>query len=280
MMALFSPVFIAAVILLKMATRLSVFYPQERVGFKGKIFKVYKLRTLEADGKTPVRLGKIPLGKILRVTAIDEIPQLWNVLVGEMSVFGPRPRIRSEVASNPEYLEKVLGRRIPGFLSLLKAETGAGKGLGVHEIPYEIIFNEFEIGHWSWILMTKIVWKTFWVLLRDTVSPGSFPTEKVVEKIRSQSEKFTVGKTEESAQAERSELRQKPVPGQLAGASSLVQETGYPTFSPRPELWDFQFEVAGHPWSYLLDVLGFRPLNGQTRLVSGAMDVLMDPERA
>jgi predicted Rossmann-fold nucleotide-binding protein len=83
-----------------------------------------------------------------------------------------------------------------------------------------------------------------------------------------------------SSEAGRSELREKPFPDPPMGQSPSTQETGYPAFSSRPELWDFQFEMAGHPWSYLLDVLGFRPLDGQTRLVSGVMDVFMDPGRA
>jgi len=112
----FSPLFILLTIIIKIVSPGPVFFRQKRVGYAGKIFTFWKFRTMKADNdetfhyrhslslinckskkkKTMWKLDKhdtriIPMGKILRKTCIDEIPQLINVLRGEMSLVGPRP---------------------------------------------------------------------------------------------------------------------------------------------------------------------------------------------
>ena len=94
-----SPVLIFVAILIKLTSRGSVIYKQDRVGENGEIFKIFKLRTMRVDaekGTGAVWAKKndpriTVLGRILRKTHIDEIPQLLNVLRGEMSIVGPRP---------------------------------------------------------------------------------------------------------------------------------------------------------------------------------------------
>ena len=86
-------------------SRISIIFKQERVGYNYKIFERYKFRTMsENDGdlitfRHDKRITKI--GKILRMTKIDEIPQLLNILKGDMRFIGPRPEV-------PNYFEKVL----------------------------------------------------------------------------------------------------------------------------------------------------------------------------
>lgn len=94
-----SPLFLLIFIMLKLQGRGAVIFKQERIGYKGQAFYIYKFRTMvpfsEHDGKP--RLAKrrdrrlTPVGKFLREHHLDELPQLWNVLKGDMSFVGPRP---------------------------------------------------------------------------------------------------------------------------------------------------------------------------------------------
>ena len=96
------PLTILGIILTLLSSKGGAFFSQERVGRKGKSFKIYKIRTMVINngGFTQANDSRItPIGKILRFTKIDELPQLYNVLIGDMSIIGPRPEI-------PEYVEK------------------------------------------------------------------------------------------------------------------------------------------------------------------------------
>lgn len=122
-----SPFFLISCILIKLEDGGSVIFRQERVGYKGELFYLYKLRSMtekaEADGKPHLcehedkRLTKI--GHFLRVHHLDEIPQLWNVLIGDMSFVGPRPERKYFVdkisAVNPHYEDLFVLR--PGLFS-------------------------------------------------------------------------------------------------------------------------------------------------------------------
>jgi lipopolysaccharide/colanic/teichoic acid biosynthesis glycosyltransferase len=126
-LVLLSPVFLVVYIMLRVQNEGSVIFKQERIGYKGKPFNIYKFRTMrvnsEGDGrpqlatKADERLTKV--GKFLREHHLDELPQLWNVFIGDMSFVGPRPerqyfieKIRKE---NPDYDYVFLMR--PGLTS-------------------------------------------------------------------------------------------------------------------------------------------------------------------
>ena len=93
------PVMLGAAVLVKLTSRGPVLYRQERVGKNGRIFGLYKFRTMIDDAERhlgPVWASKdddriTPLGRILRRTRLDELPQLYNILCGHMSLVGPRP---------------------------------------------------------------------------------------------------------------------------------------------------------------------------------------------
>jgi lipopolysaccharide/colanic/teichoic acid biosynthesis glycosyltransferase len=129
-----SPVFLIVYIMLRIQNEGSVIFSQERIGYKGKPFKIYKFRTMyvnsEHGGKPRLatkgdeRLTKI--GRILREHHLDELPQLFNVLNGDMSFVGPRPerqyfidKIRKE---NPDYDYIFLMR--PGLTSMATIHNG------------------------------------------------------------------------------------------------------------------------------------------------------------
>jgi lipopolysaccharide/colanic/teichoic acid biosynthesis glycosyltransferase len=96
-------------------------FAQERVGFQGRAITIRKLRTMTNEPEQDVR-QVTGLGRILRPLRIDELPQLWSIVRGEMGWFGPRPRQR--VLVEPAYIEEVFSRTRPGFFSTAAVEGG------------------------------------------------------------------------------------------------------------------------------------------------------------
>lgn len=123
------PLFFLIAVLIKLDSSGSVFFRQERVGRDSKIFKIYKFRTMVDNAEkigvnfttpnTDSRITKI--GAILRKYNIDELPQLINVLKGEMSLVGPRPEVLEMVKLYSEQQKKVLSVR-PGMTDLASLE--------------------------------------------------------------------------------------------------------------------------------------------------------------
>ena len=113
-LVLLSPAFIIVYLMLKKQGDGPAIFRQERVGYKGKPFYILKFRTMKMDSEngTPVLAKKgddrlTPVGKFLREHHLDELPQLWNVFVGEMSFVGPRPERKYFIdkikEQNPNY---------------------------------------------------------------------------------------------------------------------------------------------------------------------------------
>jgi lipopolysaccharide/colanic/teichoic acid biosynthesis glycosyltransferase len=105
LMILFSPILIVAGLLVLLDVGPPVFFWQERMGWKGRSFLIYKFRTLGApfdSAGNPTLAGRRPsaIGRFLRTTRIDELPQLLNVLLGDMSLIGPRPLLPEDQPSN------------------------------------------------------------------------------------------------------------------------------------------------------------------------------------
>lgn len=129
-----SPVYLIVYISLRLQNDGSVIFKQERIGYKGKVFNIYKFRTMrtdsESNGKPQLaakgdeRLTKV--GKFLREHHLDELPQLFNVLMGDMSFVGPRPERQyfidkiKEVNPNYDYLYLIR----PGLTSLATIHNG------------------------------------------------------------------------------------------------------------------------------------------------------------
>lgn len=124
MLLLFSPVFVIAAVSIKCTDHGPIFYRQERLTKDGQRFMIYKFRTMVVDAEKlsgPVLASEkdtrvLPIGRILRATRLDELPQILNILKGEMSVVGPRPE-RPNLADE---IEKVL----PEFSYRLKVKAG------------------------------------------------------------------------------------------------------------------------------------------------------------
>jgi exopolysaccharide biosynthesis polyprenyl glycosylphosphotransferase len=120
---LLSPLILYAAIRVRLSSPGPVIYIQERIGYKGKKFMIYKLRSMQMDAeKNGIALSSLndlritPWGKTIRKWRIDELPQLWNVLKGEMSLVGPRPERQF-------YVDQIY-RITPYFRYLLKVKPG------------------------------------------------------------------------------------------------------------------------------------------------------------
>lgn len=127
-MVLLSPLFIVVYILIRCESRGGGFYCQQRVGKGGRDFKLYKFRTMRvgADKKGLITVGGhdsriTRVGYFIRKYKVDELPQLWNVFVGDMSLVGPRPEVRKYVDMYTAEQRKVLDVR-PGITDYASIE--------------------------------------------------------------------------------------------------------------------------------------------------------------
>ena len=154
-----SPVFIFVLILLVISDGFPVFFIQTRPGKNGKPFKLYKFRTMKearnqksellTDGK---RITK--LGGFLRRTSVDELPELFNVLMGKMSIVGPRPLLM-------QYLERYSDEQARRH-EVLPGITGWAQINGRNAISWEEKFNldVWYVDNWSFCLDIKIIFQT------------------------------------------------------------------------------------------------------------------------
>jgi lipopolysaccharide/colanic/teichoic acid biosynthesis glycosyltransferase len=121
-----SPLLVPIIIGLKLSGEGYIWYLQERVGYKNKIFKIYKFATMLKD--SPNMAGGLittkkdprltPLGGFLRTTKINELPQLLNILIGDMSVVGPRPVMQKSFDTYPENIKKIIYNVKPGLTGI------------------------------------------------------------------------------------------------------------------------------------------------------------------
>ena len=165
-----SPILLAAAIAVAATSRGGVFYQQERVGREGRPFRLWKLRTMrrEAEEETGAVLSApgdprvTPVGRWLRATRFDEIPQLWNVLAGDMSLVGPRPE-RPEFTR--QFAETVAGYRLR--LSARPGLTGLAQVSGDYATEPEIKlrYDLAYLNNWSLGLDLSILLRTLPVIL-------------------------------------------------------------------------------------------------------------------
>ena len=164
---LLSPLLLIAAVAIKLGSRGPVIYRQRRVGEGGREFEMLKLRTME-QGSDPVGVGTVvtrddprvtAAGRVLRRTSLDEIPNLVNVLRGEMAIVGPRPTIPAQVV---DYTPRQHRRHEvrPGITGWAQVQGRAG-------IPWEerIELDVEYVDRRSAALDARILLKTLWLLV-------------------------------------------------------------------------------------------------------------------
>ncbi len=176
---LVSPLFVLIPLLIKLTGRGPVFYRSERLGLHGKPFRIWKFRSMYADADArlqellandPVRAAEYranfklrhdprvtPLGRLLRKTSLDELPQLFNVFRGEMSLIGPRPIVKAEV--------KYYGGDYEVFSRVKPGITGLWQCSGRSDTDYtrRVSLDVYYILNWS-------PWMDIWILLRTAAA--------------------------------------------------------------------------------------------------------------
>ncbi|MCO4756080.1 MAG: undecaprenyl-phosphate glucose phosphotransferase [Bacteriovoracaceae bacterium] len=162
-----SPLLILISLLVKLTSKGPIFYAQERLGLNGGTFQMWKFRTMketvddvdQTEWSNKENPRKTKFGSFLRKTSLDELPQLWNVLKGEMSLVGPRPE-------RPFFVEK-FRREIPGYMLRHKMRAGITGWAQINgwrgdtSLEKRIDCDIYYIKHWSFWFDIKILLLTF-----------------------------------------------------------------------------------------------------------------------
>ena len=185
-----SVLLIPIILILRFTGEGEIFYIQERAGFGGKSFGLYKFATMLKNSPN-IGAGEItlrndprvlPFGNFLRKTKLNELPQLWNIFIGDMSIVGPRPMVLNTYALYPESVREKLNTVRPGL-------TGIGSIIfrdeeryllnhnepmifyKEHIIPYKNKLELWFVKNNSFFLYIKIIFVTAWVVI--------FPSSKM-----------------------------------------------------------------------------------------------------
>lgn len=180
-LVLLSPLLLAVSILIKIDSRGPVIFRQKRIGRNGKVFEIYKFRSMCVgaektgsgvySGKGDARVTRI--GKILRATSIDELPQLLNILKGEMSFVGPRPPLTYHPWKYEEYtdFQKRMFEVRPGITGWV--QVNGRKDVEWHK---RIELNVWYVDHMSLLLDIKIMFMTAFKVLTNADNENSGAT--------------------------------------------------------------------------------------------------------
>ena len=172
------PLMLVIAILVRLTSRGPALFTQERVGERGRIYTLYKFRSMrvDAEAKTGPRWAtqddprQTPLGRYLRKLHLDELPNLWNVLRGEMSLVGPRPErppfVRTLAATIPGYVNRLAVR--PGITGL--AQILLPPDTCTDDVRRKLVVDMYYIQNQSVTLDLKILAVTFLRLCRVPLS--------------------------------------------------------------------------------------------------------------
>lgn len=179
LLIILSPLFLILIILVKLDSKGPVFFGHKRIGYKGETISVYKFRSMVQNAEEVLRnftpeqkvefeknfkLDDDPrvtkIGAFLRKTSLDELPQLINIIKGDMSVVGPRPIVQKEVVKYGKYADKLFSVK-PGL-------TGFWQANGRSDTTYDerVQMDMYYIDNRSTLLDIKILFKTVIAVIR------------------------------------------------------------------------------------------------------------------
>jgi len=161
-------------LLIKLDSKGPIFFKQKRTGKNNQMFWCYKFRSMyvnqDSDHKQASRKDNriTKVGAFLRKTSLDELPQFFNVLIGEMSVVGPRPHMLKHTEEYSKVIEKFMARHLvkPGITGLAQAKGYRGETESIIKMKNRVKFDRFYIENWSIFLDIKIIFLTVDSLLR------------------------------------------------------------------------------------------------------------------
>ena len=189
-----APFLFPVVVILKLTGEGEIFYIQERAGREGHSFGLYKFATM-LKNSPQIGAGEItiqgdprvlPFGKFLRKTKLNELPQLWNIFIGDMSIVGPRPMVLNTYAQYSELTRKKLNTIRPGLTGIgsivfrneehyLADRDEPMQFYREHIIPYKSDLELWFVENNTLLLYFKIIFITAWVVV--------FPSSNIVDKV-------------------------------------------------------------------------------------------------
>ena len=187
------PAFVIIAVTLKLTGEGEVFFLQDRVGKEGNVFKIYKFATMLKNSPnlgTGVITVKddprvLPLGKFLRKSKLNELPQLWNIFIGEMSIVGPRPMVASTYAKYPVSAQTELNKVRPGLSGIgsiifrdeeqyLSGHNGPNTFYEEVIIPYKSSLEIWYVKNNSLWIYVKVIVVTSLVVFRPSTNAESW----------------------------------------------------------------------------------------------------------
>ena len=156
-----------------------VFFRQERVGKGGRLFTALKFRSMRPDAEAqvgPLQARRddarvTPIGRLMRATAMDELPQLWNILVGDMSFVGPRALRPGEIEIEGEAPVRL--EDVPGYeqrIQVLPGLTGVAQIYAPRDVArrHKFRYDRLYVRKQSWTLDARLILLSFWISFLGT----------------------------------------------------------------------------------------------------------------
>ncbi len=175
-----SPIWLVLAALIWLEDHGPVFYTQDRVGLRGRVFRVLKFRSMVPNAEA--RLGALQashgdprvtrIGRLMRATALDELPQLWNIFRGDMSFVGPRALRPGEIEVRGDGIEERL-EDVPGFASRIRVRpglTGVAQIYADRDLPrrWKFRYDRLYIRNQSFWLDFRLIMLSFWITFRGS----------------------------------------------------------------------------------------------------------------
>lgn len=162
------PIIPIIAIIIKIQSPGPIFFKQERTGFAGKTFFCYKFRSMHVNKDADLEQAtendprKFAFGNFMRKTNIDELPQFWNVLRGNMSIVGPRPHMLHHTEIYSELIDKYMVRHFckPGITGWAQVTGFRGETKELWQMEERVEKDIWYIEHWTFMLDIKIIYKT------------------------------------------------------------------------------------------------------------------------
>lgn len=168
LLTIFPPILLIVGSLIKIYSPGPIFFTQKRTGLKGKSFSCYKFRSMRVNKDADKQMATkgdpriTPIGAFIRKTSIDELPQFINVLLGDMSVVGPRPHMLKHTEEYSRLIDKFMLRHLikPGITGWAQVTGYRGETKTLEEMEGRVKKDVWYIENWSFFLDIKIIFKT------------------------------------------------------------------------------------------------------------------------